>query len=295
MANTKDLRIKISSTVKTQQTTKAMKMVSAAKLRRAQNAITNARPYAQRLYGVIHRIAETHRVEHPLLAPAPKQGRVLLVVLTSDRGLCGGFNNNIIKYAWNWYKQNQSNYEQIDFFYIGRKGSDVLKKRGAQAVETITNLAHDIKYPLAAGVAERLWTYYLNGEYSEIRMVYNEFKSAISQKVVDEQLLPIVSGQAQTEMPAENPGGFSKDFIFEPKPEMILDQLLMKHFAVQVYRAMQESLASEHGSRMAAMENATKNAGEMIRNLTLFYNKVRQAAITTELIEITSGAEALKG
>lgn len=293
MANTKDIRAKITSTVKTQQTTKAMKMVSAAKLRRAQNAITAARPYAQKIYSVIRKIQETQKVSHPLLKPAVEHGSVLVVVLTSDRGLCAGFNNNVIKHAKAFYDNNKSNYKKMDFIFVGKKGSDYFRKKGVEAKETILNLANEIKYPLAEAVSERLWKAYRDGEYDEIHVVYNEFKSAISQIVVDEVLMPVQS-QSIHEGTEDSFHGFAKDFIFEPNVETVMDQLIEKHFAIQVYRCMQESIASEHGARMAAMENATKNAGEMIKSLTLTYNKIRQASITTELIEITSGAEALK-
>lgn len=292
MANTKEIRAKIASTVKTQQTTRAMKMVSAAKLRRAQNSIVNARPYARRIYSVIKKVAQTQQVDHPLLRQPEASGNMLLVVMTSDRGLCGAFNNSIIKYAKTFFDSNQSKYKKIDFLFVGRRGADYFRKRNIKPVDTILNLSGDISYSLAGGVAEKLWKAYLQGQYSEVRLIYNEFKSAISQGVVDEVLLPI---PPQTEAEGDSFGAFSKEFIFEPELSQILDQLLVKHFAVQVYRCMQESVASEHGARMTAMENSTKNAGEMIRTYTLAYNKIRQAAITTELIEITSGAEALKG
>lgn len=290
MANTKDIRAKIASTKNSQQTTKAMKMVSAAKLRRAQTAIVNARPYASRIYSVIRKIAAGQTVAHPLLEKPAADGKMLLVVLTSDRGLCGAFNSNIIKYTRQFCKDKKAEGRAFDIIFVGRKGADFFKKQlGIEGKKTITNLAKDICYDLAAGISGELLESYVGGEYSEIRLIYNEFKSAISQSVIDERLLPLdIEGKVET---AE---GFSNDFTFEPPAQEIIDQLLMKHFSVQVYRCLQESIASEHGARMNAMENATKNAGEMIKNLTLTYNKIRQAAITTELIEITSGAEALQ-
>ena len=290
MANTKDIRVKIASTTKTQQTTRAMKMVSAAKLRRAQNNIVNARPYAQRILSMIRKIAITQQVEHPLLAKPREGGGLLAVVVTSDRGLCGAFNNNVIKQAKAFYDVNVGKFEKIDFLFIGRRGNDYFKRRGISAVDVLTNLANDISYGFARSASERLLEAFLEGKYSQIRLVYNEFKSALSQNVVDEVLLPLDTSHA-----VEGFGTFSKEYIFEPEAAEVVDQLIRKHFAIQVYRCLLESIASEHGARMTAMENATKNAGEMIRSLTLTYNKVRQAAITTELIEITSGAEALKG
>jgi F-type H+-transporting ATPase subunit gamma len=287
MANLQDIRSKINSTKKTQQTTKAMKMVSAAKLRKAQERIVNARPYAYRINDVIQKLAKSKKLEHPLLGHPAEHGKVLLVVLTSDRGLCGAFNGSIIKYARQYYQREKNNHSKIDFLFIGKKGFDYFKKMGIKPVDVIQNLATDINYRMAAEISEKLLQYYMDGEYSEIRLIYNEFQSAISQTVTDTVLVPIRHEEGKE---TDN-----LDFIFEPAPEKILDLLLTKHFAVQVYRSLQESVASEHGSRMSAMENATRNAGEMIKQMTLNYNKIRQAAITTELIEITSGAEALKG
>ena len=212
-------------------------------------------------------------------------------MISSDRGLCGGFNSNIIKYARKYTRELKAGKREYDIIFIGRKAADFFRKQlGEEGKRTITNLAREIRYEMAAEISAELLTAYGKSEYTEIRLIYNEFKSAISQNVVDEKLLPVdVDGKVET---AE---GFSNDFKFEPHAAEIVDQLLMKHFAVQVYRSLQESVAAEHGARMNAMENATRNAGEMIRNLTLKYNKIRQAAITTELIEITSGAEALRG
>jgi F-type H+-transporting ATPase subunit gamma len=301
MANTKDIRAKIASTIKTQQTTKAMKMVSAAKLRRAQLAIVNARPYARKIAAVIQTVASRGRVEHPLLSDRGTElgnaRRLLLVVLTSDRGLCGGFNGNIIKYTRSFVEKNKAQYQAIDFIFIGRKGADYFKRLGTLGVENILNLTSDIRYGLAAEVAEKILNAYLAEDalhrYDEVRMIYNEFKSAIAQDVVDEQLLPVKTKTLEEEADGESLK-ISQEVIFEPSPDKMIEELLRKHFTIQIYRCMQESVASEHGARMSAMENATKNAGEMIRSLTLTYNKIRQAAITTELIEITSGAEALK-
>lgn len=296
MANLKDLRARIQSTKNTQQITKAMKMVSAAKLSRAQANILNSRPYAKSILSVIADIAATERVEHRLLKQKDEVKSVLLVVLTSDRGLCGGFNSSIGKFADAYYTENKDKYEKIDFLFVGKRGRDYIARRqeGYHVVDTILNLAKDVSYDMASGVADKLVASFLEGEYDEVQMVYNEFKSAIAQEVVCEKLLPVDLANSSFEGES-NKEQFSKDFIFEPNAEEVIGDLLDKHFAVQVYRCMSESIASEHGARMTAMENATKNAGELIHNLTLTYNKARQAAITTELIEITSGAEALNG
>jgi len=293
MASLKDIRARIESTKNTQQITKAMKLVSAAKLRKAQNNIQNMRPYALTLRKVIADIAITNKVTHPLMEQKPEVKKVLLVVLTSDRGLCGGFNASINKFAENYYKQNVKKYEKIDFLFIGRKGNDYFTKKGYKAIDAITRLDKDISYDLASRVADRLMKQYLSGDYDEIRMVYNEFKSAISQEVVCETLLPIDVEKTSFDTTGTTVG-FSVDMIFEPAPQQIIEQLLVKHFDLQVYRSMSESVAAEHGARMTAMENATNNAKEMINSYTLTYNKLRQEKITTELTEIVSGAEALK-
>jgi len=293
MASLKDIRSRIDSTKNTQQITRAMKMTSAAKLRRAQHNILNLRPYARGLMTIIADIAATQRVSHPLLQPGEEVKNVLLVVITSDRGLCGAFNTNVNKYAERYKRENEARLNRLDFLFIGRKASDYFRRRGVKPVETVLNLAKEVSYDLAAGVARKIMNDFTNGHYDEVRVVYNEFKSAIAQEVVCETLLPIDVTHASTL--DKGTAGFPADMIFEPAPELIIDQLVTKHFDVQIYRCMSESVAAEHGARMSAMENATKNAGEMINNLTLTYNKLRQASITTELIEITSGAEALKG
>lgn len=293
MANLRDIRLRIATTKSTQQITKAMKMVSAARLRRAQQNILNLRPYAKHLLSVIADIAVTQRVSHPLLGESPNPKKVLTIVLTSDRGLAGGFNANINRYALKYYQGNKDKYEKMDLFFIGRKVSDFFKTRKIEGVETVLNLAREISFTMASGIADRVMEDFTNGGYDAVFIIYNEFKSAISQEVICEQLLPIDLSRAKL---GQTPGiSFAKDLIFEPSPAEMVDQLLRRHFATQIYRCMSESVAGEHGARMTAMENATKNAGEMISNLTLTYNKLRQASITTELIEITSGAEALKG
>lgn len=293
MPSLKDIRSRIDSTKNTQQITRAMKMTSAAKLRRAQHNIVNMRPYAHTLLSIIADIAVTRRVEHPLLSIPESPKSILLIVVTSDRGLCGAFNTNINKFAERFIKENSGKFEKMDFVFIGRKAADYFRRRNVTPVDTILNLAKEVSYPLAAKVAERAIEDFKSGDYDEVRIVYNEFKSAISQQVVCETLLPIDIKTAATLN--KGTGDFAADMIYEPTPEKIIEDLIIKHFNVQVYRAMSESVAAEHGARMAAMENATKNAGEMINSLTLTYNKLRQASITTELIEITSGAEALKG
>ena len=292
MAGLKEIRAQIESTKNTQQITKAMKLVSAAKLRKAQHNIVNMRPYAITLKKVIADIALTQKVSHPLTEPKHEVKNILLVVLTSDRGLCGAFNTNINKFADQYYKTNQKPNGKVDFFFIGRRALDFFQKKTIKPIDSILKLDRDISYKMASQVADKLLKTYLAGEYDEIRLIYNEFKSAISQQVVCETLLPIDLSKSSFS-PETNKDNFSVDMIFEPSPEKIIQQLLVKHFDLQVYRAMSESVAAEHGARMTAMENATNNAKDMINKLTLKYNKARQEKITTELIEIVSGAEAL--
>ncbi len=293
MASLKDIRARIESTKNTQKITKAMKMVSAAKLRKAQNNVLSLRPYALTMRKVISDIALTQKISHPLMEPKANPKKVLLVVLTSDRGLCGGFNANISKFAESYIAENKLKYDKIDFFFIGKKASDYFIKRGIKPIESMVKLDKELSYQLAATVASRLLKTFLDGHYDEIRMIHNEFKSAISQLAVAETLLPI-SIEHSSFGTDKNKANFSEDMIYEPSPEKIIEQLLIKHFDLQVYRCMSESVAAEHGARMTAMENASNNARDMISSLTLTYNKLRQEKITTELIEIVSGAEALK-
>ncbi len=290
MPSTKDIKRRIVSVKSTKQITKAMKMVSAVKLRKAQMNVVQSRPYAQRMLSVIANIAAAQSVKHPLLETNVEPKKILLVVLTSDRGLCGSFNASIQKFAERYYFENKSKVEKIDFFFIGRKAADYMKKHKVNNTHVLLNLSREISYNLAATTANTLLEKFLDGQYDEIRLIYNEFKSAISQNVVCETLLPIDTSKATL-----NESSGNAEYIFEPRAAIIVEQLLKKHFAVHVYRCMSESIAAEHGARMTAMENATKNADEMIRKMTIAYNKARQAGITKELIEICSGAEALKG
>ena len=291
MANLKDIRLRIESTKNTQQITKAMKLVSAAKLRKAQHNITNMRPYAVALKQVIANIAATQKVTHPLMTQKTNVKNVLLVVLTSDRGLCGGFNSSINKFAEKYILENKTKFEKIDFIFIGKRGNDYFNRKNIKGLETFTKLDKDISYGLAKMIAEKLVGHFESGSYDEVRLIYNEFKSAISQKVVCETILPVQVEGSSFETPGST---FSADMIFDPSPELIIGDLLKKSFNLQVYRAMSESVASEHGARMTAMENSSNNARDMINKLTLNYNKARQEKITTELTEIVGGAESLK-
>ncbi len=286
MPNLRDIRRRIRSVQSTQQITKAMKMVSAAKLRRAQESILRARPYAKKMLEVLNSLAtRVDRSKHPLLAERPEK-RVHLVVITADRGLCGGFNGNIIRFASQTVKEKQSGAEALALDLIGRKGRDFFRKRTTTVDRQWVGVFQKVKYDHAAEIAGHLAEIYEKGEVDAVYLIYNEFKSAISQRVVLEKLLPI------SKLAFDEPQVFM-DYLYEPTDQELFDTLIPKHVTYQVYRALLESQAAEHGARMAAMEGATKNAKEMIDRLTLYANRVRQAAITKELIEIVSGAQAL--
>lgn len=294
MASLKDIRSRIETTKNTQKITSAMKLVSAAKLRRAQQNIVALRPYAQAVMTLIADIASTQKVSHPLFEVKESPKSILLVAVTSDRGLCGAFNANVQKFAEEQYREKQKSVDKVDFIFVGRKIRDYFKKRDVEPIKFIGNLANDISYELSADVAAELREAFTGGQYDEIHIIYNEFKSAISQKVTSERIFPVeVSEFSSFQEEERTEPRFPADLLFDQPPEEIIDQLLEKHFTVQVYRCLSESVAAEHGARMTAMEAATNNAEEFIDNLTLTYNKLRQAAITKEIIEITSGAEAL--
>ncbi len=291
MPSLRDIRNRIGSVKSTRQITKAMKMVSAAKLRRAQDAILKTRPYAQLLEQTLCRVAlraaADEAVAHPLLAPR-EQKVAEVVVITSDRGLAGGFNSNIARRAQRFLTENGDIFEQILLATIGRKGRDFFRARKIAVRKDFTAVHSDLRYEKAEAIAEEYTERYLAGEVDTVFLAYNEFKSAISQKPVVVQLLPIETTAAA------DPAGPAIDFKYEPSREALLKDLVPRHVAMQVWRALLESAASEHGARMSAMESATKNAEEMIGTLTLQYNRARQAAVTKELMEIVSGAEALK-
>ncbi len=294
MPSLKDIRSRIDSTKNTQKITSALKLVSAAKLRRAQQNIVNLRPYAKSLRTLIADISESQKIQHKLLKQNENSKSALYLVIASDRGLCGSFNSSIAKATEKVMAEKKGNFEKLDFIFVGRRVRDYFARRDIAPIDFITGLDKDISYELAASVASRAIHLFKSGDYEEIHIIYNEFKSAISQDVISERLLPIDSSDINSFDSAEDQS-FAKDLIFEPSAEQIIDELLDKHFAIQVYRCMSESVASEHGARMTSMENSTKNAGELINKLTTTYNKLRQASITKELIEITTGAEALNG
>ena len=277
-----DIRRRIRSVKSTQQITKAMKMVSAAKLRRAQEAMFAARPYARKMLEVLNSVAARADPEaHPLLVERGHD-KVLLVVITADKGLCGAFNANIIRTAARFVAERGVG--KVELGIVGRKGRDAFKRRGLK-VRTERVGVQVLRYALARELAQELIAAFTQGEADEVYLVYNEFKSVIQQRIVVDRLLPIERRALQPRQP-----GF--DYVYEPEPAGIFKSLLPRHVEVQVWRALLESQAAEHGARMTSMDAATNNASEMIDRLTLYMNKVRQAAITKEIIEVVSGAGA---
>jgi len=287
MPSLKDIRKRISSVKSTQQITKAMKMVSAAKLRRAQENVQHARPYADKMRDVIGSLSarvETDR--HPLLTRRNVKKREIFMI-TSDRGLCGGFNQNLIREATRLLEEKEEGVEAVQLSIVGRKGIDFFKRREYPVRKKYPNILGDIDYSVAAMLGKDIVASYESGEFDELLLVYTRFRSAISQDLTVQKILPI----EPIPMPDD---AVVTDYIYEPSETEILNALLPRYIEVQLFRAMLESLASEYGARMTAMESATSNASEMINRLTLEMNRARQAAITRELMEIVGGAEALK-
>ena len=288
MANLKEIKRRIQSVKNTQQITKAMKLVAASKLRKAQQAILDARPYAIKMMDVINHLAARCNSDlHPLLDDREGK-RTLLLIITSDKGLCGGFNGSIIRKTAQYLKDNDQNENSL--IVAGKKGNDIFSNRPVTIVEDLVGWTKDFDYLKAQAIGENLATMFSENKIDKVLVVYNEFKSVMQQEVVVEQLLPVVPEKVE-----QGKDSVAMDYIYEPDEETILNVLLKRYVADVVYRAFLESSASEHGARMTAMDSASRNAGEMIDGLTLTYNKARQAYITKELIEIVNGAEALKG
>jgi F-type H+-transporting ATPase subunit gamma len=295
-----DLRRRIRAVKNTQQITSAMKMVAASKLRRAQQRIMNARPYAVQMQRVLSSVAA--RVDpsmHPLLTqrePRP-DGKTLLIVVTGDKGLCGSFNTNIIKAAGTFIVERPN---QCTLGLVGRKGRDFFVRRGFEVMFEQVHIFQKLRYEDAQTIGKTAVEAFLSGQVDRVVLVYNEFRSVMSQRVVIDQLLPIARAEVEGEAgvaPAPVISGSDPraqiDYLYEPAPQEIFNQLLPRYIEVQVYRALLESNAAFFAAQMTAMDTATKNSAEMIGNLTLYMNKVRQAAITREIIEVVSGAEAL--
>ncbi len=287
MPNLKDIKKRIGSVKNTRQITKAMKMVSAAKLRRAQENVIAARPYARKLGEVLERLAKTQGQDvHPLMEKREAK-KALLIVVTSDRGLCGGFNANICKAADRFLKEHKSRYEEISITTFGRKGFDFLKNRYT-VTKNYNNMFGNLNYQTAALLAQEVIDGFNEEQYDEVYLLFNAFRSVMSQDITLNKLLPIEAPEAEQEESAP-------EYLYEPSMAALLAEILPKHVEVQIFRSLIESVAAEHGARMTAMDSASKNANEMISKLTLQYNRARQAAITKELMEIISGAESIKG
>ena len=281
-----DIRRRIRATKSTQQITKAMKMVSSSKLRRAQERIVRSRPFAQQMLKVLNHLAtHTDNTAHPLLNDDPLSARTLLVVITGDRGLCGSFNTNVIKATAQHITEHPADQgREVALALVGRKGRDFFMRRGFDVKYEEVGLFQNIKWSHAQAIAKTSIDEFLGPDISSVYLVYNEFKSVIAQRVVVERLLPVPRLEPQS------PAVASVDYLFEPDPQALLNIVLPYHVSVQIARALLESAAAEHAARMTAMDAATKNAKEMVDRLTLYMNKVRQAAITREIIEVVSGA-----
>jgi F-type H+-transporting ATPase subunit gamma len=294
MANLKAIRIRITSVKSTRQITSAMKMVSAAKLRKAQDKIVRLRPYANKLYEILVGLSQSlsdSEVENAYGRISPPE-KVLIVVITSNRGLCGAFNANVIKEARRIVSERYS--EQftkgnLKLLTIGKKGFDYFRKTSVKMLPEQNNLLNDLTFDNAAKVADQIMKSFTSGEFDKVEFIYNQFKNAAVQNLTDEVFLPV-----QT-IPAGKTKITPVDYIYEPTQEEIVKELIPKSLRIQFYKAVLDSFVAEHGARMTSMHKATDNATGMIRDLTLLYNKARQAAITNQILEVVSGAEALRG
>ena len=284
MANLKEIRNRISSVSSTMQITSAMKMVSAAKLKKAQDAITAMRPYSDKLTQMLVNLSSSVDFENVYLSPRKVKNK-LIVCVTSNRGLCGAFNSNVIKKCT---EIANSSDESVSFLCIGKKGADILLKN-YNVVQTNNEIFDDLTFENISAIAEKLMSMFLNKEFDSVQIVYNKFKNAATQIVIQEQYLPIENNDS------ENDQKESSDYIFEPSQVEIISELIPKSLKTQLYKSIRDSYASEHGARMTAMHKATDNATELRDQLKLTYNKARQAAITNEILEIVGGAEALNG
>ena len=288
MASLKDIKRRIKSVKNTRQITKAMKMVSAAKLKRAQDEITAARPYAEKMLELIGSLASKASSDsHPLLENRGS-ARIGLVLFTSDRGLCGGFNSQLLRMAERFIRENSSS--EISLYLVGKRGAEYFKRRSFKILNARVIGGGRPGYGAAVEIANDVVGSYMNGELDEVHIIFSAFKSAMTQTPVTQKLLPVA---APNNAEKKEEGG-QGEYLYEPSEGAVLASLLPKYVEVQAFRALLETSASEHGARMTSMDSASKNAGQMIGGLTLVYNRLRQAAITRELMEIIGGAEALK-
>lgn len=305
MANLRDTRNRIGSVKNTQQITRAMKLVAAAKLRKAQERIFTARPYAFKIRELIgHLRQRLDPLSHPLFRPRDEVQSVLLVVITSDRGLAGAFNANILKRAEERISEAYADHKangNLHILAIGRKAHEYFAKRGYDLVADFRGVFNDLRFPIAGEIVDLAVEGFESGRWDSVEVVYNEFKNTISQNRIAEQLLPVPTGEfitpvmeASADYGEADEAAGEVDYIFEPSPEVLLERLIPEFMQYQLWRMLLESNAAEQGARMVAMDNATTNAGELLKDLQLTYNRARQAAITTEIIEISSGADAMK-
>jgi F-type H+-transporting ATPase subunit gamma len=289
MANLKEIRNRISSVGSTMQITSAMKMVSAAKLKRAQDAVTQMRPYAGKLREILENLSASLDLSENAYAEQREANKILIVGITSNRGLCGGFNNNIIKRVGTLIAEDYAG-KDVSVLCLGKKIKDVYKRTphfyANEKIENMEDVYADLRFELVAQVAEEIMAQFLNKSFDKVVLVYNRFVNAATQAIETEQFLPIVPTASNAE---------SGDYIFEPSKMDIVEDLLPKSMKLQLYKAIRDSFAAEHGARMTAMHKATDNASELQKSLKLSYNKARQAAITNEILEIVGGAEALNG
>jgi F-type H+-transporting ATPase subunit gamma len=292
MATLREVRSRISGVKKTQKITRAMKMVAAAKLRRAQSSVVGARPYAEKMKQLLQLLSgQVHEEASPLLATREVK-KVVLVVVTADRGLCGAFNSNLIKAAVQHLENAYPGWKDQDrakLICVGKKGSDFFGKRKFAVTGRYLGVYNHLVFGQAQSIAKDLVQGYLGGDYDRVEVIYNEFKNIAQSRIVVDQFLPVPSA-GQVEWKG---APVAVDYIYEPSKELILEAIVPRHLNFQIWRILLESNAAEQGARMAAMENATKNANDMIRQLQLQYNKARQASITKELLEVVGGAEAL--
>ena len=293
MANLKEIRIRLNSVKSTRQITSAMKMVSAAKLRKAQDAILQLRPFYIKLQDMIKRVNSDIEEGHEnIFSRTTDEGRILIVVITSNRGLCGAFNSNIVKRSIQCIHEHYADAYRtgkLDIIAIGKKGADQLKSKNYAVAATYHQLFEKLNFEQTVQLANALMNDFVSQKYGIIKLIYNQFRNAAVQEVAEEFFLPVLQDPG-----AEDRYESRLDYIFEPSGKDILDEMIPYTLRVQLFRALLESNASEHGARMTAMHKATDNATELIRELELHYNKARQAAITSEILEIVGGAEALK-
>lgn len=296
MSSLKEVRIRIASVKSTKQITSAMKMVSASKLRRAQNAILSMRPYAAKLHEIMQNLShDLEGSDEGVWADERGDHKILIIPITSNRGLCGAFNTNVVKEAAALINQQYSSQLKsgnLDIMCIGKKGADTMKAWGYKLKEVNSEIFDELTFENVVKIAESLMNDFLDKKYDRIIIVYNQFKNAAVQILQKEQFLPIAEAETAK---SDRTNEVAANYIFEPNKEEILEALVPKTIKIQLYKALLDSYAAEHGARMTAMHKATENAEELLKSLKLSYNKARQAAITNEILEIVGGAEALKG